>query len=401
MTRATVFTKFNADSTHWGTGGVKYVVQTPTGVLYLVFIDTADLDVKFIKSTDGGLSWGTATTIFTGTGNQLSIWYDRWSNISAGLIHCAYTETATDDTKYRSIDTESSDTLSSETTIFAGASTGTAGAALSITRARGGNLYCKVCIDAGVEGGFFRSTDVGGTWGSRTNTEALATQDQFILMPGWAADNQDIMCFFWDASADEISRYVNDDSANSWAETSIATTMVDVPPTGTATFPHFAAAVDITNSQNLLVAWSAVNTLNADLRVWKITESAITEVTNVITDSTNNQGLCAIAIDTGTQDWRVWYAGITGGTEVFNTAVRVFYKDSTDDGATWGSETEIGAGYLDLNSIYAAPRATLPTLALVTGSGTVAANPILINADITVSSGSGRNIQVNNPSLVS
>ncbi len=342
-----------------------YVVKANSGAFYVVFID-ANSDVMFVKSTDGGASWSTPTVIFTGTTTQLSIWYDRWSNISGGLIHCAYTESVTDDTKYRSINTESSDTLGTETTIFAGASTAT-GSALSITRARGGNLYCKVMIDAGVEGGFYRSTDTGGTWGARTDSEALATTDQWILLPGWAADNQDIMCFFWDASADEISRCLYDDSANTWGETSIATTMVD----SAADFPHFAAAVDITNSRNLLVAWSAVDLLNADLRCFHVTEAAITEVTNVVANSTDDQGMAAIGIDTDTQDWYVWYTGKSDGSETYNSNAAIYYKKSTDDGATWGSETATNGILLDINMLYTTPRFDTTTMTVFSIDGVI------------------------------
>lgn len=222
-------------------GNTNYIVQTPAGVLYYVYIDTGS-DVAFRKSSDGGLTWGNPVIVFAGTATQLSIWYDRWSDIAAGLIHCAYAESATDDILYRTIDTESSDALSTQTVVFLGASTA-AGAMLSITRARGGNVYVKGCIDAGAEGGFFRLPNANvpsGAWdAARTNTEALATQDMAILVPGFAADNQDIMCIFWDVSANEISRYVHDDSANSWAETSISTGMVE--QVAATSFPHFAA----------------------------------------------------------------------------------------------------------------------------------------------------------------
>src|SRR3990170_7012953 len=225
---------------------------------------------------------------------------------------------------------------SASANIFAGLST-LAGGQLTIARARGGNVYCRTCIDAGSEGGFFRLVNANvpnGAWdAARTINEALATQDQMILLPGWAADNQDIMAFFWDASAEEISRQLYDDSANSWSETSIATTMVDL--VATTAFPNFAAAVDISNSRNLLVAWSAVDLLNADLRCWHITESAITEVTNVVLNRTDDQGLCGICIDLQTGYWIVVYGGSSGGGETFQTAINLYYKVSKDSGTTW------------------------------------------------------------------
>ena len=154
-----------SSTTHFDGGGTQYLVQTPSGVLYAFYIET-NADVLYRKSTDGGVTWLAPVLVFTGTTTALSVWYDRWSEISAGLIHLAYSESITDDTLYRTVDTESADALSTQTVIFAGASTA-AGGHLSITRAVGGNVYCKTVIDAGAEGGFFRLPNANvpnGAW---------------------------------------------------------------------------------------------------------------------------------------------------------------------------------------------------------------------------------------------
>jgi hypothetical protein len=337
--RADVTVSWSQDSNFDG-AGTNYVIETPSGVLYEVLIDTA-ADVVCRKSTDGGFTWQTRIAVFAGSATAVSVWYDRWSNISAGLIHVAYTESATDDTLYRTINTESSDALSTQTVIFDGA-TSAIGGALSVTRAVGGNVYCATMIDAGTEGGFFRLPNANvpnGAWdAARTTVFEAATLDQVILVPGFAADNQDIMAIFWDASSNEISRKIYDNSANSWAETSIAASMTDTSAANS--FPNFAAAVDITNSRTLLVAWSAIDTLNADLRCWTITESAITETAaNVVLNSTDDQGLCAIMLDTVTNYWWVVYGGKSDGSETFSTSIHLYCKVSTDSGATWGPET--------------------------------------------------------------
>lgn len=338
-------------------GSNLYVIQTPEQVLYCVYINGSS-DVVFAKSSDGGLSWGVPVTIFTGTAISVAVWYDKWSGLAGGLIHVAYTETGTSDTLYRTINTESADALSTQTVIFAGASAVASGGGLSICRARGGNVYCRTTIDAGVEGGFFRLPNANvpnGAWdAARTIDEALATTDQFILLPGWAADNQDMIMIFWDASADEISRKIYDNSANTWAEASIATTMVDVTPA--TNYPHFAAAVDITNSQHILIAWSAVDLANADLRCWKISETFITEVTNVVLNSTDNQGFAAIGIETNLNWWYAFYAGKSDGSETFNGAMNVYYKVSKDSGVTWGAETKITLTTHDMNNLATIPR---------------------------------------------
>jgi hypothetical protein len=196
-------------------------------------------------------------------------------------------------------------------------------------------------IDAGVEGGFYRSTDVGATWGSRTDIEALATQDQCILVPNLnSSDNQDILAIFWDASADEISRVNYDDSANTWTETSISTGMVDQVANGFA-FPHFAATTDLTNNQIVLIAWNGIDTANADLKCWTITESAITGKTDVVTNGTDDQGVAALGIDTNTNNWYAFYVGKSDGSETYPTATNVYMKISADSGTTWSTETAI------------------------------------------------------------
>lgn len=360
--RAEVLVAQSPTSIQRNGAGTNYLVQTPSGVLYCVYADSGS-DIAFKKSTDGGKTWSRPTIVFAGTATHLSIWYDRWSNISAGLIHIVYSESATDDTLYRTVDTESSDALSTQRVIFAGTST-LSGGHLSVTRAVGGNVYCKTVIDAGTEGGFYRLPNANvpsGAWdAARTVDEVIATQDQMILVPDFdAADNQDIMAIFWDGSAEEISRKLYDDSANSWSETSIATSMTDL--VAVTAFPFFNIAVDIANTQIILVAWSAADAVNADLRCWTVDSGSITEVTNVVQNSTDDQGLCAITLDTATGYWWVFYGGKSDGSETWASAVNLYCKVSTDSGSTWGPETpltDVGTGVFarNLTWLAACPR---------------------------------------------
>lgn len=387
--RADIVISKSVPATYDG-AGTQYLIQTPSGVLYHVFINDAS-DVVFAKSTDKGLTWSDNITVFAGSATSLSVWYDRWSNISAGLIHCAYSESVTDDTLYRTINTESSDALSTQTSIFAGASTA-AGGHLSITRAVGGNVYCKTVIDAGAEGGFYRLPNANvpnGAWdAARTVDEVIATQDQMILLPDYdAADTQDIMAIFWDASANEISRKLYDDSANSWAETSIAASMTDL--VATTAFPNFAVAHDISNTRHILVAWSDTDLLNADLRCWTVDSSTITEVTNVVQNSTDDQGTCAVTLDTTTGYWWVFYGGKSDGSETYQTSVNVYCKCSMDGGTTWGSETLLTATTRSLRQLMSIPRLLVgngvPPPVLLVATLAIGSTPI-INLDRTTSS---------------
>jgi hypothetical protein len=362
-------------------GGSGYLVQTPDGVLYNVYISVNSQDVVFRKSTDG-IYWTAETIVGAATNVQLSVWYDRWSGIAAGKIHCAYVDSTADDVLYRSIDTESADALSTETVIFAGASTAGTTNSLSIARARGGNLGCFFDIDGGTEDGFAKSTDVGATWTGQPTTAdpSEGAADYAILLPGWAADNQDFMMFFWDGSADEISRKLYDDSANTWSETSIATSMVDVAPS--SCFPQFAATVDIANSRNLLVAWSARDLANADLRCWHITESAITEVTNVVLNSGDDQALAVIGIDTSTGYWYVFYTGASDGSETHTSSVNLYCKVSKDDGSTWGPETKLTHTPFDIRFLRNIPRFVGPIYVIFANNSTL--SDMFWVTDITV-----------------
>lgn len=348
----------NFDGAMFDGAGTCYLVQTTGGVLYLVFINQ-ELDVEFRKSSDGGLTWSLGTIVFAGSATNLSVWFDRWSNIAAGLIHCAYTESVTDDTLYRTIDTASSDALSTQTSIFAGLSTA-AGGMLSIARAVGGNVYCRTTIDAGAEGGFFRLPNANvpnGAWdAARTVDEALATTDQMILLPDYdAADTQDMLAIFWDASANEVSRKLYDDSANSWAETSIATSMTDsTAPNG---FPNFSVAMDITNTKHYLIAWNGVDTASARLRAWTVDSGSITALTDVVSSSTDDQGMCGLMLDTTSGYLYAFYCGKTDGSETYATSLKIYYKVSTDSGSTWGAETRLDTGGpYDVDGLITCPR---------------------------------------------
>lgn len=357
--------------------GTNYLIETPAGGYYCVGIENG-VDVYWTKSTDRGLTWTNPVLVFTGTATQLSVWYDEWSGVSGGKIRIAYTDAGIDDVLYRDLDVDT-DTLGTETTIFAGASTAANGA-LSIVTARSGYIYCLLCIDAGAESEFALSTDGGATWDltrSATGAFESASGDQWALLPGWAADSNDIMCIFWDASANELSRKLYDHSADTWSETSIAASMVELSPA--TAFPNFAVAVDTTNSRNLLVAWDGTDTANQDLKAWHITESTITALTDVVSNATDDCGLCAIGINTVTQDWTVFYAGKSDGSETWNTSLNIYYKVSTDDGTTWGAETKLTTEARDTNFLACVPRAYGPPIAITQrgyGSG-VASSPII------------------------
>lgn len=344
MARADVIvTAMNNSAVHWNGGGVQYIVQKngATDTFYVFYVDSG-VDLFYIKSTDGGFTWGAPVVVRTGTLVAHSVFYSRWSGVASDIVHIAYTDANT--IFYRSLDI-SSDTLGTEQTVFSGVSSASNGA-LTIWRSRGTNtIRVAGSIDAGAEDGAWSSTDSGATW---TDTIADpsegAASDQYFGLPGWNEDANDEMLIFWDASANGISVKRYDDSGNAWAETAIIAdgSAADVTPGNQ--FPHLACFVDVANSRNIVVAWTAIDTANADLRCFIITDGAVTETSaNVVLNSVDDQGFCAAGIDTATGTWYVFYGGASDGSEAYFTGLKIYYKTSTDAGATWSSETALTA----------------------------------------------------------
>lgn len=318
-----------------------YMVKTPAGVIYSIFPNQSDSNLYWTKSSDGGFTWTDAILIkvLGGVSSGYTVWYDKWTPGDTGTkIYISYFDQANDDVGIRVLDT-ADDSLSTEVVIFAGATTSSAAnTCISIVKAIGGNLYVAFDMDAGTETGFYRSTDGGGTWAARTDVNE-STSDYYLLAPGFASDTQDIICIFWDRSANEISRKLYDDSGNSWSETSIATGMTALS-SGVAG-PNFSITVDDTNNKILLAAWTAADTANADLRFWSLDESSITERTNIVLNSVDDQGMVALSLATDTNILYAFYGGKSDGSETFASAINIYYKTSSDLGVTWESETRL------------------------------------------------------------
>lgn len=311
-----------------------YDVVKPDGTIYRIFVYAANSDLYWTKSTDGGFSWSDPILILAGTIDGFAVWYDRWSGINADQIHIAYMESATDDVWYRNLDA-STDALGTQISVLAITSNIVgANQCVSIVRARGGNIFVAFDTDGGTEKGFYRATSIGGAFSARTDMTEGA--DYFLLVPGFAADNQDIMCIFWDRSASEISVKIHDDSANTWpTETSIATGMTSIAHTTSS--PQFAVTVDLTNSKLRVIAWTNRDTASATLRCWEVDESAVGSPVTILT-STDDQQCCAISLDTDTNTLFAFYFGKTDGSETVGTATGIYYRTSVDSGATWSAE---------------------------------------------------------------
>jgi hypothetical protein len=333
--------------------GTNNTICSNAGNLYQIYVE-ANLDLVYKKSTDDGITWSVPVPVYVGSVVAVATWYGRWSDRADDKIYIAYTESTTDDILFRTIDTGSSDTLGTQTVVFAGTSTANGGC-LSIVIAKGGNIIVAGYIDAGAEGGAWKSTDSGATWGAAiANPMEAVSTDMIFLCPGFNSDTQDIMGIFQDASANELSVKRYDDSANSWTETSISTSIIDA--IATVAFPFMNIVSDVTNSQVVVVAWSETDAANQDLRCWTVTWSAITAKTDVVTNATDDCQNCAISINTDTGIWTAFWGGNPDGSETLSTIVNVWYSKSTNTGTTWSTPTKLTTMTYPIRTLIGCPR---------------------------------------------
>ena len=318
---------------------------TDTDTAYIIYPDSSN-DLVYKKSSDGGATWGSAVSIKTGDIQGISCWFDQETPGDTGTkIHIAYMDLTTNTTFYRDLDTNG-DTLGTERTILSGITVSTfeINNQIGITKAVGGNLLVAFDTDTDTEEYFYRSTDSGANWTSRTAlTEATTDADFFLLFPASTADNADIGALFWDRSANAVSIKMYDDSANTWTESTPAnlTGMTDT------TWPSWDMAVRHSDNSVILAIWNTTDSASGDMETFEITTGSIaspvsTQLTNIVTNQAES-GQSAVMINQQNDD--LYVAHLKGGTWQSSLDV-VFYK-STDDGSTWGSEQAYSEGTAD------------------------------------------------------
>jgi hypothetical protein len=308
---------------------------------YQFFVD-ADGSFRYVKTTDGGATWGAPQLIgLASTHVAFDVWYDQWTPGDAGnIIHTTYFDTTSDDVFYRSFDV-SSDTLGTQRTAFSGSSAvSDIGAHCSITKSVGGNLYISFDLDNGDEVGFSRSTD-GVTWASRTAAVEAADDWSLLLPAANTGDTNDILALYQDASTDEFTLKWYDDSANTWTESSSMATVVENTVSGTGQYP-FAASIRHSDGKLICAVVTERDTATSDHRVFELNRTAgafsLTELT-AITTNIDDHYHPAVFIDQDSDDIYVAYSGKRDGSETLGTALtsEVYYTKSTDDGTTWSA----------------------------------------------------------------
>lgn len=319
--------------------GLRSIVFTSALVGYWFFLDSDD-DFFYQKTTDGGVTWGSPVEIDTDTtivGVAFDIWFDKWTPGNNGTkIHIAWTTSDDGDVNYRNLDTLT-DTLSSQTLVFDGASAVAGrGCFVSITVARSGYIYVAYDIDAGAEKGLHRSTDGGGTWSASLDATFIeATLDEALLFPASnTGDNNDIWAVYHDADANALTLKMWDSSAAAAVESSTIQTYAE-GGTDLTGQQGFSGSIRHSDGHLILTTVSERDAATGDHQAYDINGTGAIVTLTALTTNIDDHYHPALFIDQSTNYIYVFYNGKRDGSEVLGTTTKVYYTKSTDNGSTW------------------------------------------------------------------
>lgn len=298
----------------------------------IVFEDPGD-DLATTRTTDKGSTWS-ETTQHIADVNQVAVWYDKETPGDTGtLVHMAWLDSTAQTLFYQTIDVADG-SLGTRRTVQASLTVDILPelSRLAITKAVNGNLMIAFSTQTEIES--LRSTDSGANWTDRADPYETAIEEDYLLLFPANVDAGDVAGIFWDRSANEISIKMYDDSANTWTETSIATSMTDDTL-------HINMDGSVRHSDNhiLFAAHSNDNSTTDDLLTWDLTVDSIasptvTAKTNIFT---NQNAAAQVSVFINQQNDDVYVAYLKGGT--WQETVDVVYHLSTDDMANWAAES--------------------------------------------------------------
>ena len=331
------------------------VVTVTKDIIYKFYEPAVD-DLAYVKSLDGGLTWGSPVLIYDPVVSingvfRYDVYPDWWTPGNTGTkINIVWLASGPGGQRrgYRSLDT-ADDSLTADvewdTTTMSG-SVHWHGLEVTIGRARSGRLHIHAWLGSGSGAQIHAvSEDEGATWDNTLAPAVDATGGQkSIILPGNEASVNDVWLFRQDNSM-QCYLSVYDFAADSWTDT-----IFDTLTTATNLYMQWCAVTRHSDNHVILATWSETNGANADIHIYDITNAAnITELTEVRTDLSNSIEL-QLVIDQANDDLYVLWLN---GTPL--TTVQPFYSLSTNGGTSWGASTALSASSVDMRWLRACP----------------------------------------------
>ncbi|MBL4593764.1 MAG: hypothetical protein JKX68_08125 [Flavobacteriales bacterium] len=315
----------------------------------IVFHMDGDTDVSFARTINAGTSWA-ITEIQAGDSLGMAVWYDKETDDTGDLVHVVWWDSGTENLLYCNVDISDGSVSTIVTVANYTGTTTRINNRFAITKARNGNLILS--HSSAATDRTYKSTDGGTNWTSITAIgESNRNPDYLLFFPANTGDDADIASMYWDASSSEISIKMYDDSANTWTETSVSTSM-----SFDTVFTNWDGALRHSDGHIIFAAHTNNNHGSDDLKVWDLTVDSIssptvTAKTNIFTN-VNDAAQAAVIINQQNDDVYIAYIYGSGWTSSTN----IYYKLSTNGGTSWGTEVPYGEDTDDDNRLVAGAR---------------------------------------------
>ena len=299
----------------------------------LVFNSGGDLTA--CRTTDGGATWDTSTTVLAAVPDSMAAEFDRSIPGNTGTnVNIVYADLSDQDFTFVNYDIA---TGLFGTPVDLSASVSANMDQTWIARTRAGGYLVGVYNTTAGTGLAWKSTD-GVSWSSITTPAEAGGEDYLLGISVNTGDTADAGVLYLDTSANELTIKMWDDSAGTWTESgSMALTKTDSSRT-------FDAKTRLSDGKVICGVWNQTDNAAADLNMYEINANSIASPTiTPLADAVTNlaeSGSIGLFIDQNSNDIYAAYA--KGGTWFSTTTVH--YRKSTDDGASWGSEQSYSEG---------------------------------------------------------
>jgi len=328
------------------------VVFTTDSIGYAFYIDETGDDVRYKKTTDGGATWGGEVDL-SGDFNfgTVGVWYDQWTpgDTTGTKIYMVAGEPATDDVWFKTLDTNG-DTLSPTGTTWTTVAAGTSwnpriSSGASVTKNTDGNLFATCSSTAALD--VYKSTNGGTNWSATTSGLDTNTDFNQILPVGLTGG--DVLLLNHDISGNYLRSNVYDEATDSWSGFTNR-----IAATENLTYHgSFGAALNKLTGDVYVAVNNNPAVAGGDIKTARATSDGTTFTWNDTTDVYTDIGTAGLqatmAIDWHNGDVYCFYLRGTVGS-----AMDVYYKKSSDQGATWGNETgPVSSSAGDYQQVYA------------------------------------------------